>query len=135
MINTEENYPEIIHDIKIALLNLFDFVYPTINISTVIFFSRQEVTEYNIPFMTESLRQQLLELYLYRIDPYPYYYEPVPKMMMPMPRPPLPRELQENRPRKFQFLDLFNSLRSEDPKFEFCCTHPRTNWDHNNVFR
>ena len=26
----------------------------------------------------------------------------------------------------------FCSLRSEDPKFR--CTHPRTNWDHNNAF-
>ena len=26
------------------------------------------------------------------------------------------------------------SLRSEDPKFEFRCTHPRTNWDLNNAF-
>ena len=26
------------------------------------------------------------------------------------------------------------SLRSENPKFEFRCTHPRTNWDHNNAF-
>ncbi len=26
------------------------------------------------------------------------------------------------------------TLRSEDPKFEFRCTCPRTNWDHNNVF-
>ena len=26
------------------------------------------------------------------------------------------------------------SLRSEDQKFEFRCTHPRTNWDHYNAF-
>ncbi len=29
--------------------------------------------------------------------------------------------------------ELPYSLRSEDPKFEFRCTHPRTNWDHNNA--
>ena len=31
-------------------------------------------------------------------------------------------------------LILIYSLRSEDPKFEFCCTQPRTNWDHQNAF-
>ena len=29
---------------------------------------------------------------------------------------------------------LLGSLRSEDPQFEFRCTLPRTNWDHNNAF-
>ena len=28
----------------------------------------------------------------------------------------------------------FIGLQSEDPKFEFRCTHPRTNWDCNNAF-
>ncbi len=72
----------------------------TNKISCYYLLCRQQVTQYDVPFMTETLRQELLELYLYRIDPYPYYYEPVPSTMMPMPRPPLPRELQDNRPRK-----------------------------------
>ena len=62
-------------------------------------------SQYETPYMSEAVRQELRELYMGRIDTYPYYFYPVRRRggMGDMYRPmmPLPSDLMNPDPRKY----------------------------------